>query len=148
LSPNVHRNGTSYLSFLFLLFVFLFISYITGWEWAFQRSQPLWKFLSSRDIISFLFKGSFCKKAHILSSSGKTCQDSTLSGKWGWYNDINVQSGLSGSNCLVGLAAKTTSLSTIEFISLLIWVMLKDRRLEINFQTACVYLFSNLLDGV
>jgi hypothetical protein len=105
-------------------------------------------FLSSKDIISFLFNGSIYKKAHILSSSELFFQYYTLSGKWGWYNAINVQYVLLRSNCLVELTTKTTSLSTIEFISLLIWVMLKYRRLEINFQIVYVYIFRNLLDGV
>jgi hypothetical protein len=43
--------------------------------------SPLGNLLSSKDIISFFLRGSSCKKEHMFSSSGKTCQDSTLFGK-------------------------------------------------------------------
>jgi hypothetical protein len=43
--------------------------------------NPFENLLSSREIISFLFKYSFYKKAQILSSSRKTCQNSTFSRK-------------------------------------------------------------------
>jgi hypothetical protein len=42
---------------------------------------------------------SFCMKAQMPSSLGKTCHDSMLLGMWGWYGDWNVQLGLWGKIC-------------------------------------------------
>jgi hypothetical protein len=61
------------------LFSFLFLTSLDENELS-RGVNPFGIFLSSRHINS-LFKGSFCKNAHILSSLEKTYQDSTLSGK-------------------------------------------------------------------
>ena len=94
--------------------------------------KPLWILLYSMDIISLCLKGSFWMKAQMLSSLGKTYQDSILWGICGQYRDWKGKSGLCGRSCRLGEAAEISNRPAIEFNSLLTWMMLKDNRFEIS----------------
>jgi hypothetical protein len=71
LHPNVHRNGTSNISFDSAYFSFLFPTSQDENEIS-KGANHFGNLLSSIDMFSFHFNGTFCKKENILSSSGKT----------------------------------------------------------------------------